>query len=307
MKRKILPMVQICSALVVVAVIFLAGRCAVTKYLIWKEVYNQSFSRIENLGSTRELVILPLFENAASREDLIAGHGVAYLVKTDQATILFDFGFDTQTLQNNMQKLGVSINDVDAIVISHNHPDHVGGHAWWPKGTFSMDATQIDLGQRPVYLPDRLTYPNLVPVLARNPQKIAEGVASLGTLPGEEVYKPTIFHTIIEEQVLAVNVQGKGIVLISGCGHPGIQAMLHRAEMELDAPVIGIVGGLHYTNQKIDTLRDDIQSLNEAHLDLLAISPHDSEAATIQIFRDAFPSIYRDIVVGSEIRIGEDR
>ncbi len=294
----------IASAIIVAA--YLAAypvRHAVVRHQVREIISSARFSKIENLGSTQKLVILPLFENAVSQDDLIADTGVSYLVTTDRARILFDLGFDPDIMQHNLDKLGISIKDIDMIVISHDHPDHVGGHLWWPEHTFSLGKTQANLGDMPVYVPEHMTYPNLTPIVAEKPQTIAEGVASLGTIPYEEMYKPSIRQYIRGEQALAVNVDGIGVVLISGCGHPGIKNMLERAEMLFDFPVTGIVGGLHYTNRKEGALQSEIQLLQAQPLRLLAISPHDSSPATIQIFRDAFPGIYQDIAVGREITI----
>ena len=89
--------------------------------------------------------------------------------------------------------------------------------------------------------------------------------------------------------------------MISGCGHPGVQNMLNRAAMLFDTPVVGLVGGLHYENKNKSRLRGEIDLIQAHHLRLLAISPHDSEPATIQIFREAFPDIYQNLAVGSVI------
>jgi 7,8-dihydropterin-6-yl-methyl-4-(beta-D-ribofuranosyl)aminobenzene 5'-phosphate synthase len=72
------------------------------------------------------------------------------------------------------------------------------------------------------------------------PQAIAPGIASTGPIP-----RQMFFFGQTLEQSLAVNVEGKGIVLIIGCGHPTIQRILERAEMLFDAPTYGVVGGLH--------------------------------------------------------------
>jgi len=303
--KTILRISLVCIVLVALGlVLYYPVRRVAVRHQIETDVQNTHFARMDDLGSTRKLVILPLYENAASQADLTAGHGVAYLVSTDDATILFDLGFDTDALQHNMQKLGLSLDDIDMIVISHDYPDHVGGQAWWPQGTFSLADTQVDLHDLPIYVPQPMTYPGLAPVVADHPIKLATGVASMGTIPGEEVYKASIGHFIRLEQSLAVNVQGVGIVLISGCGHPGVKNMLGRAEMLFTTPVAGVVGGLHYQDLKRDALQGDIQMMKDRHLQLLAISPHDSMPATIQIFKDEFPNIYQDIAVGRAITIG---
>lgn len=303
MKRSLRILLIVLSLILVGLIVFYPVRHAAVAAQVRKEISTASFSKIQDMGSTSKLAILPVFDKAASREDLIAAHGVSYLVITDHARILFDLGFDPDTLQHNMQQLGVSREDFDIIVISHDHPDHVGGHLWWPDHTFSLGKTQEDLGDLPVYVPERLTYPGITPVVSHAPQKIAAGVAIMGTIPFEEVYKPSPGSYIRGEQALAVNVEGLGLVLISGCGHPGVQNMLDRAAMLFDLPVVGMVGGLHFTDQKIDTLKDDIEVLQAQPLRLLGISPHDSQPETIQIFREAFPNIYQDIAVGQEITL----
>ncbi len=304
MKKKMIGIFLLSLALIAIGYeAFIAIRNARIDAQVNKEIQNTVYAKVGDIGSTKKLIVLPLFEEAASRDGLIAAHGVSYLIYTDQTTILFDAGFDTSILQHNMQQLGISIKDIDAIVISHDHPDHVGGYAWWPNHTFSLMNTQPDLGSIPVYVPEEMNYPSLRPILAAQPQKIAAGVYSMGTIPYREVASMSKYQLIRTEQALAVNVEGMGIVIISGCGHPGVQNMFNRAAMLFDTPVVGMIGGLHYENKNKSALQGDIELLQAHHLRLLSISPHDSEPATIQIFREAFPEIYQDLAVGREINI----
>ena len=124
------------------------------------------FKKIINWGSTKTLEILPLIDWHKSREDLKVEPGVSYLIRTDEKAILFDVGLnakqsDPSPLLHNMNALGISTDDFDAIVISHNHSDHVGGGKWAKEKTFSLNAHQIDLGQKTVYTPIPMTYPGL--------------------------------------------------------------------------------------------------------------------------------------------------
>jgi 7,8-dihydropterin-6-yl-methyl-4-(beta-D-ribofuranosyl)aminobenzene 5'-phosphate synthase len=262
---------------------------------------------IVDLGTTQSLEIIPLVDEMASGTEFQSEHGVSYLIKTDGTTILFDVGqnanaTDPSPLQANMKRLGIRLDDVEIIVISHNHPDHTGGANWWRSRTFSLGNQQVDLGDKPAYVPTPLTYPGLTPVVADQPQKIAEGVATLGTIPFTEVWQLALFQPHNVEQAIAVNVAGRGLVIITGCGHQTLPKLIARTEMLFDEPIAGVVGGLHYGNAEAQALQPDIQRLRALQPELIALSPHDSEAAARQAFRDAFPDVYQDIMVGRSIR-----
>jgi len=291
------------------------------------ERYNRKkVRRLKSLGSTRRLEVLPLIDWRAADEGLKVETGVSYLVRTDGNTILFDTGLndddeDPSPLLQNMGRLGVSLSDVDTVFITHNHGDHVGGGKWAEKRTLSVTGRQVPLGDMKVYTPTEMTYPGLKPVYARDPQFIGAGVASTGTI-ANSLY----FWGFTEEQSLAVNVEGKGVVLIVGCGHHTVPRLLERAEALFDEPIYGLVGGLHYPvmggptevygyamhkyvgtgkppweHITVDELQANIQLLKGLNLKLVALSPHDSSDLSMEAFRDAFPEAYRDLRVGEPI------
>jgi 7,8-dihydropterin-6-yl-methyl-4-(beta-D-ribofuranosyl)aminobenzene 5'-phosphate synthase len=261
-----------------------------------------------SIGETKTLDILPLYENAA-QGDLAGGHGVSYLIRTDGATILFDLGNNMTAaspspLEQNMTSLGISLDQVDVIVISHRHPDHVGGQNWWMAGTFSLDGkTQAPLGNIPVYVPEEMSYPGVKPVLAVTPTLLAEGVATTGLMPYYQLFPVWLQTPIGYEESLAVDVSGEGIVLITGCGHMGLKALLERAQKVFDAPIVGVVGGLHYGDASAADLQDEIGLLQAIQPHVIALSPHDSGEAALQAFAQAFPGAYTSIVVGQPIRL----
>ncbi|HIP63297.1 MAG TPA: MBL fold metallo-hydrolase, partial [Archaeoglobus profundus] len=60
-------------------------------------------------------------------DDYLSDWGIAFLIVTPYDTFLFDTGPSAYTLLFNSEKLGLKINDVKFIIISHDHADHVGG------------------------------------------------------------------------------------------------------------------------------------------------------------------------------------
>ncbi|KYH38709.1 MAG: hypothetical protein AYL28_002660 [Candidatus Bathyarchaeota archaeon B23] len=72
-----------------------------------------------------ELIIL--YDNNPYDPRLEISWGFSCLLNLNQTTILFDTGGDGRLLLNNMKRLGIDPREVDIIVLSHIHGDHVGG------------------------------------------------------------------------------------------------------------------------------------------------------------------------------------
>lgn len=285
---------------------------------IERESPSEGITLVEDVGTTQTLEILPLVEKAVASSEYTSEHGVSYLIKTDSAAILMDLGFnqngsDPSPLEHNMAQLGVHLQALNTIVISHWHPDHTGGSAYWEQHTFSFGNKQVPLDGKRAFVPTAMTYPGLTPVVAAQPTKIARGVALTGIMPFAEIMNNGALIPVLadvttglpvrnSEQALAVNVEGRGIVLITGCGHPTLPKLLARAQAAFSVPVVGVVGGLHLGGAPTDVVQSDIHLLKTLNVQLVGLSPHDSGPVELERFRAAFQDAYQEVEVGRTIR-----
>lgn len=278
--------------------------------------------KIDDIGTTKTFEFIPVAEWFSENEELAGKEGVSYLLKTDEATILFDLGFNSEELEPspllmNMKKLGVELKDIDVIVLSHNHSDHVGGFKWESKNTFSLTNHQIDLKGIKVYTPATMTYPGLEPVYAHDPVKIAEGVATIGVIPSP------MFFTYDGEQAIAVNVKDKGIIIITGCGHQTVEKIIKRSELLFDEPIYGILGGYHlpitigrniekfqqyfctgrlpWKPFTMEDVNNNILLMKKKGVKIAGVSAHDSCDDSINAFKEAYRDSYEEIKVGRSI------
>lgn len=263
------------------------------------------------LQATSHLEIIPLYENAGSSDEYVIGHGVSYLVRTDSATVLMDVGHNPDDspippFEQNMQKLGIDWEEIDRIVISHSHPDHVGGVDAWKEHTVSMGDFELpdDLGDRLIFVPTPVTFKGAIH--ATIPSLPVPDVATTGVIPYPEVFPVSLFEPKGMEQALVVYVAGEGLVLISGCGHPTLEKLVERAENLYGQPVIGVVGGLHYGEASTKEIRPHIQFLQARQPALIALSPHDSSPQILAAFEKAFPDAYHSIRVGESIQFPDE-
>jgi metal-dependent hydrolase (beta-lactamase superfamily II) len=146
-----------------------------------------------------------------------------------------------------------------------------------------------------------MTYPGITPVLSTGPVLLSEGITTTGVIPYAQPFPVWLATPKGDEQALAVNVSGKGIVLITGCGHMGLKSLLARAKTVFDVPVVGIVGGLHYGDVEIASLQPEIQMIDDLNPIVVALSPHDSGQSVLDGFTQAFPDAYAQLVVGESI------
>ena len=327
--KKVLVVVGVVLSLAVVGLVgwFVARtsvRFAKERRMADESWRQQHPARIANLGAVKRLTVLPLLDYFAVDPSLATQGGVSYLVKADDTKILFDVGGNPKEehplpLVANAAKLGVDLGGVSFIVISHLHWDHVGNLG----ELLGTQPGAESLKQAKLYLPAPMRKGPVNAKVLTGPTVLASGVASIGPITKAYWWMGTVV-----EQALAVNVEGKGIVLIVGCGHQSLERILRRAEEIFDAPVYGVIGGLHYPATGFrdapgyltllirmsatgkqpwhglfgkSAVRRAIAMLEQRHPGVVALSPHDSCDWTVGEFRRSFGERYREILVGREI------
>ncbi len=329
-------LLYIMMAIILILVLFVLHRINtlnVGRKKAEEEIEKMQYTRLSPFGSVKELTVLPLIDYYAGRNDLHTEPGVSYFIKADELHILMDVGRNLPAthpspLLENMKALGVRVEDLDFIFLSHLHLDHLGGMEEQRKGTFSLSRGPVDLGSVMVYTPAEVSPSSWNPEaqikVIKEPAVLKPGIASIGVHPR---FLFLMGYTL--EHSLAVNVEGKGIVLIVGCGHQKLARIIERARELFDEPLYGIIGGLHYPVRggrikkgpldlqhitasdnppwKGLTEEDvyaDLEILKQANPRLVALSPHDSSDWAIAQFRQVFGDKYVDIRVGEEICIG---
>ncbi|NNU17064.1 DUF3703 domain-containing protein [Parvularcula sp. ZS-1/3] len=206
---------------------------------------NRSLESVRDFGSVESLEILPLVGWLTDDDELMTEAGVSLLIKADDTTILYDFGLNAEggspsPLEANMRSLGVEPSEIDAIFISHRHRDHVGGKRWADAGSFSFGKVQQDLTGVTAWVPTELSHPTASVDLVSGPRKLAPGIASTGPIARQ------LFIGPVEEQALVINVEGRGLVTIVGCGHQTVPKLLTLIDEVFDEPLYGVVGDLHF-------------------------------------------------------------
>ena len=286
--------------------------------------------RMSNFGATRTLKITPLVDFHSARSDLVGEVGLSYLIETDSHRILFDVGHNASAespspVERNMSTLGIDLSSIDTIFISHNHLDHVGGAHRQQARTFSLGNQQVAFTHPRVraIVPVAMTYPGLDPVAAFEPTQIGPGIATTGTIARQLVIGA------VDEQSLAINVAGHGVVLIVGCGHQPIPKLLQRYDQLFDEPLHGVFGGLHLPvpNGRLQMagldvqrvlasgdgllspltmveIKEQIAMLKARNLGAVGVGGHDSSDEVIELFAREFGEAYRYIRVGESIEIG---
>jgi 7,8-dihydropterin-6-yl-methyl-4-(beta-D-ribofuranosyl)aminobenzene 5'-phosphate synthase len=171
-----------------------------------------------------------VYDNNAYDSALKTAWGFSGLVETGETTVLFDTGGDGPTLLGNMTKLGLDPQAIDAVVLSHIHGDHTGGLAGL-----------LDTGARPtVYVPAAFPASFKADVRART--ELVEVGGPIEILPG--VCTTGEMGSGIVEQALVVET-GAGLVVVTGCAHPGIVDMVRRAQEVTAGEVTWAMGGFH--------------------------------------------------------------
>jgi 7,8-dihydropterin-6-yl-methyl-4-(beta-D-ribofuranosyl)aminobenzene 5'-phosphate synthase len=229
-----------------------------------------------------EITVTILFDNFWTDDRLNIGWGFAALLETPEHTILFDTGADGDALLENMRLLGKDPTAVEAIVISHAHHDHTGGLA-----------ALFDLGARPpVYLLG--AFPAGLRDEVANSASVIESAAGQEIVPG--IRTTGQVGSEIPEQALILDT-AKGIVVITGCAHPGIVQMVERARGLSSKPLHLVMGGFHLmqaTGGEIERVLTEFQRLGVER----AGPTHCSGLITMNAFQNTYGENFQRLGVG---------
>jgi 7,8-dihydropterin-6-yl-methyl-4-(beta-D-ribofuranosyl)aminobenzene 5'-phosphate synthase len=207
--------------------------------------------------------ITTLVDNNVWTRGLMSSWGLSFYVeinsKEAQHILLMDTSGSFDVLFKNVAKLELSLSDVEAIFISHWHLDHCGSLS---------HVLPLLKQQTPVYVPSK-SYSGIrkikeargTPVICSDPVYLMEGVLSTGEIGGW-----------ISEHSLVIDVRDKGLVILSGCAHPGIVNIVKRAQQVSGIPKVhAVIGGFHISSKSegaylTDFLRElDVKLVSPCH------------------------------------------
>lgn len=240
------------------------------------------------IGLAKKVELKIVYDNNAFDSRLKTAWGFACYIDTGEVKILFDTGGDPKILLANMDRLGITVGEIQTIVLSHIHGDHVGGLP-----AILRENSRVDV-YVPVSFPDdfksrvKAYGSNLIEV--QGALKICEGVMTTGELGSG-----------IREQSLIVNSE-RGLVVVTGCAHPGITSIVETAIRLANTDVYLVVGGFHLsgaTNEEILSVVERLRSLGVTN-----VAPcHCSGDLARRIFKDSFGDGYVDAGAGTIIRL----
>ncbi len=162
-----------------------------------------------------------LYDNTIYQAGLVSDWGFSALVEANNHTILFDTGGNGKILMGNMKKLHINPLIIDTVFISHHHFDHVGGLS-----AFLNANNQVRLFSPSSFRGVKNVKEN---IYIEKPRELYENIFTTGEL--ENIEQSLIVKTT------------KGLVVIVGCSHPGLDTIKKQAEYF--GSVYAIIGGFH--------------------------------------------------------------
>lgn len=240
-----------------------------------------------SMGAATLRIPAPTLETGEVVDALLAEHGFSLLVTVRKGDrehrILFDAGTTPDGMSENMRRLGLAAKDVEVVVLSHGHFDHTTGIDGFIRAVGRANLPVMIhpefWSRRRIAIPGR--DPIEIPTTSRSALEgagfdiIEERQPSFlferSVLITGEVDRTTEFERgfpihqalrdgewqpdplILDDQALIAHVAGRGLVVITGCGHAGIVNIVRYARKLTGVDeVYAIIGGFHLVGPLFD-------------------------------------------------------
>jgi 7,8-dihydropterin-6-yl-methyl-4-(beta-D-ribofuranosyl)aminobenzene 5'-phosphate synthase len=231
------------------------------------------------------ITITIIYDNNPYDLRLNSAWGFSALVEYHDSTLLFDTGGDGQILMENMRLLGIDPSRIDRVVLSHAHEDHTGGLA-----------TLLATGVKPVvYLLPSFT----ISFKRQIEQWTQVSEVSPGQSFMEGIWTTGEMGATIPEQALVIQAE-QGLVILTGCAHPGIVAIVEQAKDMFAEPVYLVLGGFHLGSKSESEISAIL--INFRQLGVQKVAPcHCTGEYAMMRFKVEYGEDFIPIGVGSEI------
>ena len=232
-----------------------------------------------------------IFDKNTLNKNLRTGWGVSFLIDDK---ILFDTGEKGPWLLENMRSLGIDINKIEAVVISHDHWDHTGG--LWEmlkqrKGLKVYSCPGFSKGFR-----DKVKRSGAELIEASKVTEISQNIYITGEIAGA-------YHgKYMPEQAIVLKTNN-GLTMITGCAHPGILKMVEKAKAAFpDEPVYLVLGGFHLMES--DRRAIEIIAENFKKTGIIKAAPtHCSGPSAEEIFKKQYGEDFMAVITGQEMEV----
>lgn len=258
----------------------------------------------ENKAFNDNIVYTVLYDNTSINDSIFADNGFSCLIESEDRSCLFDAGKNSGKFIANVDELGVDCTKITQIVVSHFHGDHMGGlFDILPKCSkpvlylpylypVTPDAPRSEksdndfmelLNQMRPYASDIIR--------ESDPVKVCNNYSTTGTIEEQTFEQALIIPT------------SKGLVILTGCAHPGILNIVKRAKEIMSDDVFFVFGGFHLVSTDQDEIKNIASELKKL---TKYIGPcHCTGEKAQDIFRSTFKEDYIEVKAGMKLKIGE--
>ncbi len=204
-----------------------------------------------SFAESKVLSLTVVYDNNPYRKGLETRWGFSCFIEGTERSILFDVGGEGPVLLKNMAMLKIDPSDVDVIVLSHIHYDHIGGLSSFLEK--NSNVTVYMPNSFPLSIKDVVKNACTKLIKVKGPLKISTNVFSTGEL-----------GSWIKEESLIIKTN-LGLIIITGCAHPGVVNIVKKAKAIFNstAKAYMVIGGFHLSGMGGSQIRGIVNYLKK--------------------------------------------